>query len=234
MSHSSSPLQPARRKPLPSSPKEPFRISYWSWEFASFLVSTLCIGAIVIILARFNQKPLPDLGFLTINGIIGTLAGIAKAALILPTTEAISQLKWLWFWNQTKPKPIVDFQIYDSASRGPWGSLCLLAQPRLMHYASLGAFITIIALAMEPSLQLIPSYTARLTPQLDQEATIPTSHYYSQVQHNMQAGDTTAPSGFQGAFYAGLYGSGSNQTIVPSCPTGNCTWPRYSSLAICR
>lgn len=37
----------------------------------------------------------------------------------------------------------------------------------------------------------------------------------------------------KGAFYSGLFNTTSNNTIVPSCPTGNCTWEPYSSLGVC-
>ena len=37
---------------------------------------------------------------------------------------------------------------------------------------------------------------------------------------------------FRGAAYAGLFGSGQN-TLSPYCPSGNCTWAPYETLAFC-
>lgn len=45
-------------------------------------------------------------------------------ALILDT--GISQLKWIWFSNQSRS--LADMDVYDRASRGPWGSFLLIAK----------------------------------------------------------------------------------------------------------
>jgi len=47
--------------------------------------------------------------------------------LILPVSEAIGQLKWIWF---QKEAALWDFQVYDAASRGPWGAALLLIKTR--------------------------------------------------------------------------------------------------------
>ena len=137
-------------------------IDLWIWEVGSLLLSTTCVGAIIAVLLRYDGKPLPrwDYG-LTINGVISVLAVIAKASMILPIAEAISQLKWHWYWKHRRP--VLDFQFLDAASRGPWGCLMLLCRPRQWNVASIGALITVGALLMEPSLQLIPSYYSRLS-----------------------------------------------------------------------
>lgn len=192
------------------------------------------MGAIVVLLANLNNKPLPNMGFLTLNGIVSTLAGISKAALILPISEAISQLKRQWFWNVDRPRPISDFQIYDSASRGPWGSLCLLARPRLAHLSSLGAILTVVALAIEPFFQLVPSYPVRMVPTASGLATVPVASSFTEIERDpVNFNTVTAGQGLKGATYDGLFGSSTNKKIDPSCPTGNCTWSPYTSLAVC-
>lgn len=45
----------------------------------------------------------------------------------LPAAEGISQLKWYWF---NEPQPLIDLDRFDTASRGPWGSLLLLFHTR--------------------------------------------------------------------------------------------------------
>lgn len=137
-------------------------IHLWIWELLSLLVCVSCVGAIIIILLRYDNRPLPNWAFgLTINGVISVLAGIAKASMILPVAECISQLKWHWFWNGS-PRALMDFQFLDAASRGPRGCLILLFRPRQWSTSSVGAITTIAALLMEPSLQFIPSYPSRL------------------------------------------------------------------------
>lgn len=78
-----------------------------------------CITAIVAILLECDGKQTPQWNYgLTINGVISVLAGIAKASMILPIAESISQLKWHWFWRG-RMRPAMDFEYFDVASRGP-------------------------------------------------------------------------------------------------------------------
>jgi hypothetical protein len=132
-------------------------VDLWIWEVVSLLLSACCVGAIIVILLRYDNKPLPAWNYgLTINGVISVLAVVAKAAMILPIAEGISQLKWNWYWKYSRP--VMDFQFFDAASRGPWGCLMLLLlRPKQWSIASIGALLTVLALLMEPSLQLIPS-----------------------------------------------------------------------------
>lgn len=154
-------------------------IHLWIWELLSLLLCLSCVGAIMAILLRYDGKPMPDWQFgLTINGVISVLAGVAKAAMILPVAESISQLKWHWFWK-SQARPIMDFEFFDTASRGPWGCLMLLCRPRQWSLVSLGAFITLLALLVEPSLQFIPSYPLRQT--AAGKAFVPRSTYYNDI-----------------------------------------------------
>ena len=70
-------------------------------------------------------------GIVTFNAVISVLAKTAKACLAGPLAEALSQLKWHWFWDRATPKPINDFSTYDAASRGPRGALAMLGKKRL-------------------------------------------------------------------------------------------------------
>jgi hypothetical protein len=81
---------------------------------------TATIGAIVGLLYYLDNQSLsqwpPGLTLITI------LSKIASAALILPISEAIGQLKWTWFHGE-KSRDAFDFEIFDKASRGAWGSV---------------------------------------------------------------------------------------------------------------
>ena len=89
----------------------------------------MCMGAIVGILIYFrnNKPPRWKLG-LTLNTLVAVLSKVASAALLLPASEALGQLKWSWF--QGDSKRMWDFEIFDNASRGPWGSLLLLIRTK--------------------------------------------------------------------------------------------------------
>jgi hypothetical protein len=102
-------------------------VEWWLLEIASWVFSAICMAVILTVLLHFNHHRLPHLGILTLNSLISILSGFAKASLLLPTTEALGQLKWNWF---RKPRKMVDFEVIDSASRGPWGSMVLIASTK--------------------------------------------------------------------------------------------------------
>ncbi|KAF2723535.1 hypothetical protein K431DRAFT_344753 [Polychaeton citri CBS 116435] len=214
------------------------RLLCWRWELLSLSISLACILATIALLSNYDGKEVPSWHGFTLNCVVSVLAVVPKAALILPVAEALSQLKWHWFWEQDQPRPVSDFDWYDNASRGPWGSfLLLLTRPCLWHASSLGAIITVAALALEPSLQQVPSFYPRLVSTIG-EALIPYNVNCSASPESNGEGHNTllnVSKSVRGAFYDVLYDSGSGTNkIVPICPTGNCTWPAYSSLGVCK
>jgi hypothetical protein len=102
---------------------------WWWWEFLSWTVSFACVVAIVGVLWFYDGKRQPEylISGITLNAYVSVFAAVSKAALILPTSEAISQLKWIWFQDEAA---LWDFQLYDAASRGPWGAFMLLIRTR--------------------------------------------------------------------------------------------------------
>lgn len=100
---------------------------WWWWELLSCLVSISCSAAIVGVLLYYDGKRQPQylIPGVTLNAYIAIFAAIAKAALILPVSEVIGQLKWLWFEEEAN---LWDFCTFDGASRGPWGALMLLVR----------------------------------------------------------------------------------------------------------
>lgn len=84
----------------------------WLFEISSWLVSAVCMGAIVGIYVWLKDRPMSDVGqLLTYTNILGK---VASAALIVPTSEALGQLKWNWFHSS---REMWDFEIFDKASR---------------------------------------------------------------------------------------------------------------------
>lgn len=167
-------------------------VDLWIWEVGSLLLSTACVGATIVILLKYDNKPLPTWNYgLTINGVISVLAVVAKASMILPIAEAISQLKWHWYWGRCRP--IMDFQVFDAASRGPWGCIQMLCRPKQISLATIGAFLTLATLFMEPSLQLIPTFVPKLVE--SGQATVPRSFYYEDRDTAPQS-DVFSDTGF--------------------------------------
>ena len=97
----------------------------WVLEFFSWVLSAACLIWIFLALYFRQDKPLPRWPFaITINVLLSVLSAIMKSSLLLPVEEAIGQLKWSWF--RTRTRPLIDFEVFDSATRGPWGSVFLL------------------------------------------------------------------------------------------------------------
>lgn len=106
-------------------------ISWWLWELSSWLLSALCVFSIACILGYYDGHVIPDswpLG-ITLNAYISVLSGIVKFTLAVPTDQALGQLKWQYF-AEGPAKPLIDFERFDDASRGPWGALALFVSTR--------------------------------------------------------------------------------------------------------
>ncbi|KAI0162646.1 hypothetical protein BJ166DRAFT_273711 [Pestalotiopsis sp. NC0098] len=132
-------------------------INAWIFELLSLLVSAVCLVGIVLTLSLHDGNPLPRWPFsISINALISALSTISKSALLVAVTAAISQRKWarLLKGNQR----LYDLEVYDEASRGPWGSVSLLLSTGWSDLASLGALITVLSLAMDPFMQQITSF----------------------------------------------------------------------------
>jgi hypothetical protein len=84
----------------------------WLFEILCWLISALCMGAIIGLYAWIRDRPMAQVGNLLTY--TNTLGKIASAALIVPTSEALGQLKWNWF---QKSNAMWDFEIFDKASR---------------------------------------------------------------------------------------------------------------------
>lgn len=76
--------------------KTVFLRSWWQ-EISSAMFSLACIVAIIVILDKIDAKMLSSWHIaLSPNAVISILIVAAKAAMIQPVAESLSQLKWLW------------------------------------------------------------------------------------------------------------------------------------------
>lgn len=110
-------------------------VNWWLWELFSWFISALCTFGIALLLGYYDGKAVPDqwpLG-ITLNAYIAVLSGIAKYTLAVPVDEVIGQVKWHWFAQQ--PRPLMDFERFDDASRGPWGAFTLLLRTKGRYVA---------------------------------------------------------------------------------------------------
>lgn len=69
--------------------------------------------------------------------------------MLLPVAEGLSQAKWLHF--SAKPRALNDLEMFDRASRGPWGAFLFPWHFRALDLtALLGELIMVSSLATEP------------------------------------------------------------------------------------
>ena len=221
-------------------------VKRWLLEIISWALSAICMAGIVIVLCVYKDKRIPNwpLG-LTLNAYISVLAKIASAALLLPVSEALGQLKWSWF-NKENTKKMWDFEIFDNASRGPWGAILLLVRTKGKSLAALGAAVTVFALAMDPFFQQVVEYPEQWRVQTG-EGTIPRATGYAPYgageDYRRDSGQYIVPdstiAGLAGKFFYDngtepmFFGKGVRAEIPLLCPNSNCTWPQYETLAVC-
>jgi hypothetical protein len=170
------------------------------------------------------------------------LSKIASAALILPISEAIGQLKWTWF-RGSRSKEVIDFEIFDKASRGAWGSLLLLFRTRGRSLAALGAVLTLLLLATDTFFQQVTDLPERWI--LQGHGEIPRVVQYE--GDNGQLYQDGLPANLEDInlrqttlkffYYNGnqpvAFGNGTRPEIPLSCPSSRCDWDAYDSLGLC-
>jgi hypothetical protein len=220
-------------------------VKRWLIELISWSLCALCMTGIVVILIVYKDKRIPKWPMgLTLNAYISVLSKVASAALLLPVSEALGQLKWSWFQG-TKSHKMWDFEIFDSASRGPWGSLLLLVRTKGKSLAALGAAVTLFALALDPFFQQVVQYPDHWRLQVE-EGSIPIATTYDPYLSGKEYRngfesitlDTVIMATTQRFFYDNgtlpvTFGKGLRPEIPLGCPYSNCTWPEYETLGIC-
>lgn len=139
---------------------------------------------------------------------------------------------------------MIDFEIFDKASRGAWGSFLLLFRTKGQSLAALGAVLTLLLLATDTFFQQVTNYPDRwalehlgsasprvirynpfYTPEYydGMEMTFPNPAFRPVVGQFMVNNGTTPVS----------FGNGTRPEIPLTCPSSNCTWPEYETLGIC-
>lgn len=119
-----------------------FAHDWWIFELGALAISYMAMLALVIALKVCENKPIPRWpGHITLNAFISVTSTIMKAAIAVPVTASISQMKWIWFKERSAVRGM---QVFDEASRGPLGALKLLFSKYVLSLASLGALIILL------------------------------------------------------------------------------------------
>ncbi|KAL9041872.1 MAG: hypothetical protein Q9214_003960 [Letrouitia sp. 1 TL-2023] len=215
----------------------------WAQELLCWLLALISLLVIIIVVAIFNGQPLQKWhSGLTLNTLINVVSQIAQTAVIVPVAASISQLKWIWFH---KKKAIGDMKPFDEASRGPISSIMLILKHPSWYLVWLGAVNTTLILLLGPFAQQSVSLPLQNQSQAPGTALMPIKVQYQSFSSSqslpVQNGGTldfnTIIPQLQIAAVDGLLTLGADPSAVPpvsgTCVTGNCTFPDYSSLAIC-
>jgi Protein of unknown function (DUF3176) len=242
---------PQQRGPLKNFPS--FIYNWWLCILSVF--ASLCaIAAIVGLLAFVDGNPIPRLPLqITVNTYVSFFAKIAECTMLVAVNESISQLKWLWF---REPRTLQDIQLFDDASRGPFGAVRLMIRTKTSLIV-LGSLAAVLALAMDPFAQVIVSYPSRSV--VTKTAKVGRAQAYDAALLSWQnkckylllicqllmpwsgltsdaveSGLLTGPEfKMKAAIYDGLFKPEVVEDNAPQCDTGNCTFPSFNSLAVC-
>ncbi|KAK0507926.1 hypothetical protein JMJ35_009815 [Cladonia borealis] len=207
---------------------------WWLWEILSALTALISSTVIIVILVIFDSSSLPDWpSVFTINSTISFFAVITKLAITSALGASISQSKWLWY-RQEEPRPLKDLQLFEDASRGPWGALALLFSIRARHIAFVGATITVLMLLFDPFLQQVVVYPDRLVASEKTATIVRAQNYVARSEEGLPLPSVVDMS-LKAAIYEGIFDvrDQADVNIEHYCSTGNCTWQDFSSLAVC-
>jgi hypothetical protein len=208
-----------------------FFLDSWAIEYLAITTAIASLAAIGATLGVYNGRPLQAWHHaIRLNTVLSTLATIMKGSMLLPVCASLSQLKWLWYTRDGRS--LQAFEIFDGASRGPWGATRLLFFLRFWHIASLGCAVTLLSSASGVFVQQSVGYP--LLKVVQQGITlVPYAQSFS-LHDDISPSLVGQP--LMAALYDGVYStnlSHSITSVTASCPTGNCTFPSYASLAVC-
>lgn len=130
-------LQKPDKRPSSTSPsagKRPSILRSFQWEIFCFSLAAASFVSLIAIPWKRRDQQSPDWKLagagITLNAIISIVSTVFRSSLSFTIVQSVSQLCWAWY---THPRPLRDLCYYDSASRGPWGSLQLLVRLRFMY-----------------------------------------------------------------------------------------------------
>lgn len=113
---------------------KPSVLRSFPWEMVCLVLATGSLVALTVLLQTYNDHQVPDwtLGRteITLNAVVSILSTLFRSLLSIPVAQSISQLCWVWY---KQPRSLRDACYYDSASRGPWGSVQLLLKLRFVY-----------------------------------------------------------------------------------------------------
>ncbi|KAH7312656.1 hypothetical protein B0I35DRAFT_481094 [Stachybotrys elegans] len=207
----------------------------WQWypEILWCVASIFLFCSIVAVLAWRNNKPLPNwYGSLTVNTVVALLSTVCRAATIVPVSEGISQLKWNWMAQETRS--LGDIEVFNQASRGPWGSLRMMLTARGHLYATVAALILTTGLVTSTFTQSAIALETRMA-SMDNTYNATTYRLLSTPGNLQRATDLDFEHNIRRAalWSVFLHRSGAWPSEAPLCTATECRWDDFNSLGVC-
>jgi hypothetical protein len=212
----------------------------WTWEVVGAALSVVGFALLVGFLVKIGNTPYDSWRYTASpNTVISIIATITKAALLVPVSSCLGQLKWNQH-NTPASAPLYHIQAIDQASRGPWGALDVLWRSikvqKMNVLILVGAIITILALAVDPFAQQILTFPLRTVHDGDGTAWIQTALHYSMPETEIYSRNSSMNANYLSsptvsAILGGL--AQTNAHLKPHCSSGNCTYPSFVTLGIC-
>ncbi|CAI7652420.1 unnamed protein product [Penicillium manginii] len=196
------------------------------------LLATTLLIAIVVVLAKYNHQRQPAWKYVTLNSLISWLSTVSKGCILFCISEGLGQQKWVWL--SQKKRPLSNLRVFDSASRGIYGSAELIWHLRARHFAVLGSLALILALAFDPFTQNLIQYYSHLDIDSSQTAMLSNCSFYDSLGLPSHSVNFVEPE-MKANVYNALFNSDSSQpwsTPQFTCSSGNCTWDPVATLAM--
>ncbi|OAL43622.1 hypothetical protein IQ07DRAFT_592957 [Pyrenochaeta sp. DS3sAY3a] len=212
----------------------------WTWEIAAVVASFGSLAAVVAILSTMeSQASSRWTFFISLNATVAVFITAAKSLALLAIGACISQAKWIHF--RRSRRRLEELELFESASRGPLGSVVLLSRVRwTLTLASVGAIATILAVGVDAFAQQVIDFDTRGVETMDGHAVFGLGHFFkgnakwSKADINVGDAFNVDPASIspkmQGAVFRGIV----EDTTTPSFKcNGNCVWKdAYWSLGI--
>jgi len=100
----------------------------WWFEILALLASGLALMATIMLLKYVDDTAISswseEQSGLSINAILSILSTVSRSCLLVPLDEVMGQLMWLAFMQ--RERRLYDVELYNEASRGPWGAMKLI------------------------------------------------------------------------------------------------------------
>ncbi|KXH54740.1 short-chain dehydrogenase [Colletotrichum salicis] len=205
----------------------------WIWEILSLSLAACLLAVIITVIFSQNDHPFrgwPLDRIVTLNSLINLLSTVFRGILVSIATDLIAQAKWMWFWcDKSSDRRMGHLQHFDDGTRGVWGALKLM---RLVAWRSPSILVAVVVLlssfAIGPFVQQSIGHVDRNQTLGLGTATLPVTRHVDGLNIRMPIGDNggiTLKSDTKGAIQTlALDRNGIDSAIVPTCPTGNCTF----------